>query len=290
MKNLQETVFAIVGLGLIGGSYAKALRGQKVQKILGLDTNPIVTLMAKDEGYITDNIDECPERLKEADVIVCAMYPGAFVPFVKEHVKDFKPDVLLTDVMGIKGDLPDQVDALLGPDMDFVPTHPMAGREGKGYSQSTSLIFPGSNFIIIKRDNNRPEYVKWLTDMAYELGCGRVVELTGPEHDSIIAYTSDLPHIMAVSLVNSDSMQEDTKQFVAGSFRDATRVADINASLWSDLFLLNRDKVVVEINRLEEQLEHWKTALQVGDKDELELMMNRAKKRRRDMFYGKNQR
>ena len=130
MKNLQETVFAIVGLGLIGGSYAKALRGQKVQKILGLDTNPIVTLMAKDEGYITDNIDECPERLKEADVIVCAMYPGAFVPFVKEHVKDFKPDVLLTDVMGIKGDLPDQVDALLGPDMDFVPTHPMAGREG----------------------------------------------------------------------------------------------------------------------------------------------------------------
>ena len=290
MKNLQETVFAIVGLGLIGGSYAKALRGQKVQKILGLDTNPIVTLMAKDEGYITDNIDECPERLKEADVIVCAMYPGAFVPFVKEHVKDFKPDVLLTDVMGIKGDLPDQVDALLGPTMDFVPTHPMAGREGKGYSQSTSLIFPGSNFIIIKRDNNRPEYVKWLTDMAYELGCGRVVELTGPEHDSIIAYTSDLPHIMAVSLVNSDSMQEDTKQFVAGSFRDATRVADINASLWSDLFLLNRDKVVVEINRLEEQLEHWKTALQVGDKDELELMMNRAKKRRRDMFYGKNQR
>ncbi|MCD2435132.1 prephenate dehydrogenase [Acidaminococcus sp. NSJ-142] len=290
MKNLQETVFAIVGLGLIGGSYAKALRGQKVQKILGLDTNPIVTLMAKDEGYITDNIDECPERLKEADVIVCAMYPGAFVPFVKEHVKDFKPDVLLTDVMGIKGDLPDQVDALLGPDMDFVPTHPMAGREGKGYSQSTSLIFPGSNFIIIKRDNNRPEHVKWLTDMAYELGCGRVVELTGPEHDSIIAYTSDLPHIMAVSLVNSDSMQEDTKQFVAGSFRDATRVADINASLWSDLFLLNRDKVVVEINRLEEQLEHWKTALQVGDKDELELMMNRAKKRRRDMFYGKNQR
>ena len=268
----------------------KALRGQKVQKILGLDTNPIVTLMAKDEGYITDNIDECPERLKEADVIVCAMYPGAFVPFVKEHVKDFKPDVLLTDVMGIKGDLPDQVDALLGPDMDFVPTHPMAGREGKGYSQSTSLIFPGSNFIIIKRDNNRPEHVKWLTDMAYELGCGRVVELTGPEHDSIIAYTSDLPHIMAVSLVNSDSMQEDTKQFVAGSFRDATRVADINASLWSDLFLLNRDKVVVEINRLEEQLEHWKTALQVGDKDELELMMNRAKKRRRDMFYGKNQR
>ncbi len=290
MKNLQETVFAIVGLGLIGGSYAKALQGQKVQKILGLDTNPIVTLMAKDEGYITDNIDECPERLKEADVIVCAMYPGAFVPFVKEHVKDFKPDVLLTDVMGIKGDLPDQVDALLGPNMDFVPTHPMAGREGKGYSQSTSLIFPGSNFIIIKRDNNRPESVKWLTDRASELGCGRVVELTGPEHDSIIAYTSDLPHIMAVSLVNSDSMQEDTKQFVAGSFRDATRVADINASLWSDLFLLNRDKVVVEINRLEEQLEHWKTALQVGDKDELELMMNRAKKRRRDMFYGKNQR
>ena len=247
MKKLQDTVVAIVGLGLIGGSYAKALKSQKVKRIIGMDRNHIVSLMALDEGYVTELADEDPERLREADVIICCMYPGAFVPFVRDHVKYFKKDVLLTDVMGIKGSIPDQVDALLGPEMDFVPTHPMAGREGKGYSQSTSQIFQGANFILIHREGNRPEHREWLRNMAYELGCARVVELTVEEHDSIIAYTSDLPHVMAVSLINSDSMQENTKYFVAGSFRDATRVADINAKLWSDLFLLNKGPVIREI-------------------------------------------
>ena len=253
-----------------------------------MDRNHIVSLMAKDEGYVTELADGEPERLREADVIICCMYPSAFVPFVREHVQYFKPDVLLTDVMGIKGSIPDQVDALLGPDMDFVPTHPMAGREGKGYSQSTSQIFQGANFILIRRANNLPDHEAWLRNMAYELGCARVVELTVEEHDSIIAYTSDLPHVMAVSLINSDSMQENTKYFVAGSFRDATRVADINAALWSDLFLLNKGPVLREINKLEMQLEHWKSALQQDDREELEQMMEQAKKKRRDMFYGKN--
>ena len=287
MKKLQDTVVAIVGLGLIGGSYAKALKSQKVKRIIGMDRNHIVSLMAKDEGYVTELADGNPELLREADVIICCMYPSAFVPFVREHVQYFKPDVLLTDVMGIKGSIPDQVDALLGRSMDFVPTHPMAGREGKGYSQSTSQIFQGANFILI-RTNNLPDHEAWLRNMAYELGCARVVELTVEEHDSIIAYTSDLPHVMAVSLINSDSMQENTKYFVAGSFRDATRVADINAALWSDLFLLNKGPVLREINKLELQLEHWKSALQQDDREELEQMMEQAKKKRRDMFYGKN--
>ena len=288
MKKLQDTVVAIVGLGLIGGSYAKALKSQKVKRIIGMDRNHIISLMAKDEGYVTELADGNPELLREADVIICCMYPSAFVPFVREHVQYFKPDVLLTDVMGIKGSIPDQVDALLGRSMDFVPTHPMAGREGKGYSQSTSQIFQGANFILIRRANNLPDHEAWLRNMAYELGCARVVELTVEEHDSIIAYTSYLPHVMAVSLINSDSMQENTKYFVAGSFRDATRVADINAALWSDLFLLNKGPVLREINKLELQLEHWKSALQQDDREELEKIMEQAKKKRRDMFYGKN--
>lgn len=288
MKKLQDTVVAIVGLELIGGSYAKALKSQKVKRIIGMDRNHIVSLMAKDEGYVTELADGNQELLREADVIICCMYPSAFVPFVREHVQYFKPDVLLTDVMGIKGSIPDQVDALLGRSMDFVPTHPMAGREGKGYSQSTSQIFQGANFILIRRANNLPDHEAWLRNMAYELGCARVVELTVEEHDSIIAYTSDLPHVMAVSLINSDSMQENTKYFVAGSFRDATRVADINAALWSDLFLLNKGPVLREINKLELQLEYWKSALQQDDREELEQMMEQAKKKRRDMFYGKN--
>lgn len=288
MKKLQDTIVAIIGLGLIGGSYAKALKAQKVKRVIGSDRNHIVSLMAKDEGYVDELADDKPELLREADVIICCMYPSVFVPFVKANMQYFKPDVLLTDVMGIKGSIPDQIDALLGPEMDFVSTHPMAGREGKGYSQSTSQIFQGANFILIKRDSNRPEHEQWLRNMAYELGCARVVELTVEEHDSIIAYTSDLPHVLAVSLINSDSMQENTKYFVAGSFRDATRVADINATLWSDLFLLNKGPVIGEINKMEQQLERWKNALQQDDREELVTMMDQAKKKRRDMFYGKN--
>lgn len=115
MKSLEETTFAIIGLGLIGGSYAKALKNRNAHKIIGMDRNHIVSLMAKDEGYITDIADEDPSLLQGADIIICAMYPGAFVSFVKDHVKYFKKDVLLTDVMGIKGSIPDEIDRLLGP-------------------------------------------------------------------------------------------------------------------------------------------------------------------------------
>jgi prephenate dehydrogenase len=288
MKKLEDTVFAIVGLGLIGGSYAKALRNRKAKRIIGMNRNHIVSLMAKDEGYITDIADDNPELLREADIIICAQYPGVFVSFVRDHVKYFKKDVVLTDAMGIKGDMPDQIDALLGPDMDFIPAHPMAGREGRGYGQSSSRIFEGANFIIIKRPHNKRENVEWIRDIALEIGCGRVVELTAQEHDGIIAYTSDLPHIMAVSLINSESMTPKTKYFVAGSFRDATRVADINADLWTDLFLLNKKPVLSEIERLEAQLQKWKKALQTEDRKTLHEMMDSAKMRRRDMFYGKH--
>ena len=112
MKSLEETTFAVIGLGLIGGSYAKALKNRKAHRIIGMDRNHIVSLMAKDEGYITDIADENPSLLQEADIIICAIYPGGFVSFVKDHVKDFKKDVLLTDVMGIKGSIPDEIDRL----------------------------------------------------------------------------------------------------------------------------------------------------------------------------------
>ncbi len=288
MKKLEDTVFAIVGLGLIGGSYAKALRNRGAGRVIGMNRNHIVSLMAKNEGYITDIADDQPELLGEADIIICAQYPGAFVPFVRDHVKYFRKDAVLTDAMGIKGDIPERIDALLGPEMDFVSAHPMAGREGRGYGQSSSRIFEGANFIIIKRPQNRRENVEWIRDIALEIGCGRVVELTAKEHDSIIAYTSDLPHIMAVSLINSESMNEQTKFFVAGSFRDATRVADINADLWTDLFLLNRGPVLAELDRLETQLQKWKKALVTEDRETLHRMMDTAKSRRRDMFYGKH--
>ena len=288
MKTLQETTFAIIGLGLIGGSYAKVLKNLKVKRIIGWNRNPIVALMAKDEGNITDICDEEGALLKEADVIINALYPGVFVDFVAAHVKHFKDDVILTDVMGIKADFPQQVDKLLTGNMDFVSGHPMAGREGKGYGQSAAEIFNGSNYIVIKREHNKPENVEFIKNMAKELGCKNVVELTPQEHDAIIAYTSNLPHIMAVSLVNSESMHPSTKYFIAGSFRDATRVADINATLWKDLFLLNKENVRAEIHSLQQQLNKWDQALANNDEEVLIEMMDTAKQKRKDLFNAKH--
>lgn len=291
MSKLQDTVFAIVGLGLIGGSYAKALKNLKVKNIIGFDTNDIVALMAKDEGMLTEigSLDS-GAGLEKADVIICAMYPAAMLKFIHKHVRHFKKQVMLTDVLGIKEDIPDKVDALLGPEMDFVSGHPMAGREGKGYGQSAAEIFNGCNYIVIKRSKNKPEHVVWLKEFAKALGSKNVIEVTPQDHDAIIAYTSNLPHVLAVALVNSISLNDNTKYFIAGSFRDATRVADINAALWQELMLHNRENLLEEIERYQKQLEEWKTALTNQDAAKIRSMMEQAKARREELFNAKNYR
>ena len=291
IKDIKNITFGIIGLGLIGGSYAKALKNLGVKNIIGVDTNKIVALMALDEGFITEACFTEPlDALKKCDVIISTLYPGVLVDFVKKNQKYFKDEVLFTDVTGIKGNLLTKVDKALAGKGDFVAGHPMAGREGKGYGQSAAEIFNGANYIVIDRGNNKKENVQWLKEFAYLLGCKNVVEITPKEHDEIIAYTSNLPHAMAVCLINSDSMTKNTKYFIAGSFRDATRVADINEILWADLFLFNKDNVIGEIDKLEEQLEMWKAALAKEDKTKLIDMMEKAKAKRKDLFNAKNYR
>lgn len=289
-RKLQDITFAIIGLGLIGGSYAKALKNLKVKNVIGVDSNHIVAMMAKDEGVITENCNESMEPLKAADVIICALYPAAVLNFVRENVQYFKKNILFTDVIGIKGELLGKVDELLGPEQDFVSGHPMAGREGQGYGQSAAEIFNNANYILVPRPHNSKEKIAWLKNFAYELGCKNVVAVTPKEHDEIIAYTSNLPHVMAVALINSDSMTPNNKYFIAGGFRDATRVADINVALWADLFVNNRENVIGEITKLQKQLNRWVNALEKGDKKELERMMSGAKAKRKDLFNAKNYR
>ena len=287
-KKLQDTTFAIIGLGLIGGSYAKALKNLKVKNIIGVDSNSIVAMMAKDEGVITETCIESMEPLKKADVIICALYPDAIVNFVRDNVQYFSKKMIFTDVVGIKGELLEKVDELLAPGQDFVSGHPMSGREGQGYGQSAAEIFNDSNYIVVSRSNNKVENIAWLKSFAGILGCKNVVEVSPKEHDAIVAYTSNLPHIMAVALMNSDSMNGNSKQFIAGGFRDATRVADINVDLWADLFMHNRNNVVSEITKLQKQLELWNEALLTGNRENIECMMRGAKEKRKDLFNAKN--
>ena len=283
-SKLEDLTFAIVGMGLIGGSYAKALRRLKVKKILGLDISHGILKACLNSNMIDEMVEEDGSSLRQADVIICCVYPGAIVDFVRANGANFRPGMLLTDATGIKGGLPEKVQALLPAGCEFISGHPMAGRQGSGLGMAAAEIFDGANYIIVPAPHNTPAAVAWLEHFAMALGCRRTVQVAAAEHDKIIAYTSNLPHTLAVSLVNSASYTENTKYFIAGSFRDATRVADINPELWSDLFLANRENVIEEIEKYQQQLERWLKALRENDGETLQQMMRDSAAKRRELY------
>ena len=278
-KPLRDLTFAIVGLGLIGGSYAKALRNLKVRKILGMDISHGIARACLNANMIDEVVEEGGRNLKEADVIICSVYPEAVVGFVRQNVQNFAEGMLMTDATGVKGTMPREIQELLPERCEFISGHPMAGRQGSGLGMSDA-----ANYIIVPTEKNTPEAVSWLEDFAKALGCARSVKVSMEDHDKIIAYTSDLPHITAVALVNSASYNENTQYFIAGGFRDATRVADINPDLWSDLFLSNRDNVIAEIENYQSQLERWKKAIVENDRETLKKIMREAGPRRRMLY------
>ena len=283
-KPLRDLTFAIVGLGLIGGSYAKALRNLKVRKILGMDISHDIARACLNANMIDEVVEEDGSNLKEADVIICSVYPEAVMGFVRQNVQNFAEGMLMTDATGVKGTMPREIQELLPEGCEFISGHPMAGRQGSGLGMSEAAIFNNSNYIIVPTEKNTPEAVSWLEEFAKALGCARSVKVSMEDHDKIIAYTSDLPHITAVALVNSASYNENTQYFIAGGFRDATRVADINPDLWSDLFLSNRDNVIAEIENYQSQLERWKKAIVENDREALKEIMREAGPRRRMLY------
>lgn len=283
-KPLRDLTFAIVGLGLIGGSYAKALRNLKVRKILGMDISHGIARACLNANMIDEIVEADGSNLKEADVIICSVYPEAIVGFVRQNVQNFAEGMLMTDATGVKGTMPNDIQALLPESCEFISGHPMAGRQGSGLGMSNAAIFNNSNYIIVPTEKNTPEAVRWLEEFAKALGCARSVKVSTEDHDKIIAYTSDLPHITAVALVNSASYNENTQYFIAGGFRDATRVADINPDLWSDLFLSNRANVIAEIENYQKQLERWKNAIEDNDRETLKEIMREAGPRRRQLY------
>ena len=283
-KPFRELTFAVVGLGLIGGSYAKALRNLKVRKILGMDISHGIARACLNANMIDEVVEADGRNLEEADVVICSVYPEAIVDFVRNNVQNFAEGMLLTDATGVKGTMPREIQALLPEGCEFISGHPMAGRQGSGLGMSDAAIFNNSNYIIVPTEKNSPEAIHWLEEFAKAIGCARSVKVSMEDHDKIIAYTSDLPHITAVALVNSASYNENTQYFIAGGFRDATRVADINPDLWSDLFLSNQENVIAEIENYQNQLERWKKAIVEKDREALKDIMREAGPRRRMLY------
>lgn len=280
----EQLKFAIIGMGLIGGSYAKALRNLGVKNIIAVEIDKEVCLQVQRLGLANLVLTEPNEALREADVIICAVYPESIVEFLRNNVQYFKEDVLITDVSGIKGTLTRDAHAELKVGMEFISGHPMAGRQGSGLGMSEAEIFRDANYIIVPEKYNREDTIQWLEKFAMALGCRNTVRVTPEEHDRIIAYTSNLTHVTAVALMNSISYNDKTKFFVAGSFKDGSRVADINPELWCSLFLANKEKVVDEIDKYIEQLDLWRKALRAGDGEQMKDMMRVAAARRKELY------
>ncbi|WP_101912921.1 prephenate dehydrogenase [Megasphaera vaginalis (ex Bordigoni et al. 2020)] len=284
-ENLVDRCVAIVGLGLMGGSYAKALKRRGVKRILAFDADQRTLENGLADGCVDEIYTTGGTVLRDAALIIFCTPAAAMCRFIKANAAHFSPHVVITDIAGIKGNLAVAVKPYLGDGMDFVAGHPMAGCEGQGYGRSRADIFDGANYILIPTPDNKGENIDAIAAMAKDLGCARVACVTAAEHDRLIAYTSNLPHVLATALINCEAMDEATKYFIAGSFRDGTRVANINAPLWRDLLLSNRENVLHEITAFQQTLGHFAKLLEAKDGARLKAFLEEASRRRRDLLH-----
>ena len=269
----------IVGLGLIGGTYAKCLMKYNYE-IYGIDIDQKTLDYALNNGIIDYGTTTPKDVLKEIDVLFLCLYPNEAVKFIRANINNFKRDVVISDVVGIKRKLIDSLEVYFDDDMEFVFSHPIAGREKIGVEHSSEAIFQDANFVITPHIKNTPEALNLIETLAKQMGFKNVSRISDVEHDEVIAYTSQLTHAIALALVNSDDDKYDTSLFIGDSYKDLTRIAMINDSLWAELFLNNKDFLLKRINKFEEHLDELKDAIKNKDQEKLQELMRNATTRR----------
>ena len=271
----------IVGLGVIGGSFAMAFKEAGFEDVYAVDLNKESIEKAKNMGIIKDGSDNAKQFLEIADLVIICIYPRIIKDFMMENRKNFKDGAIVTDVAGIKGTLIKQLDDIIPDNIDFIFGHPMAGRENKGIDHATAECYKGANYLLIDTERNDDDNVLLLQAIIYKLGFKRIIRISSGFHDQIIAFTSHLPHVMAVSLINSDVEARNTEIYMGGSYRDATRVADINEDLWTELFLGNKENLLEVIDDFMAEMGRFREDLAKGDRVSLNKRLKRATKRRR---------
>ena len=270
-------IITVVGLGVIGGSYIQSLKGLG-HDVYGVDTDINTLNQAKNDGYIIEGYTDGDEIIQKSDMTIIYLYPSLVLDFIKNHT--FKKGSIVTDVVGIKSYFLEKAFKFIDPDVEYVSGHPMAGREKKGYAYASKQVFYNANYIVIEHPKNKKETIEFMCQFVSQLGFKSVKIMSPYDHDEIISFTSQLPHTIAVALMNSDNQKYETGKYIGDSFRDLTRIANINADLWSELFLNNRDYLLESINRFEEQLDSIKHALMHNDEKLLKEMFVESTKRR----------
>lgn len=270
----------VVGLGVIGGSFTMALKEAGYNDVYGIDINEETLVKAKKLGLIKEGFTSGEEIVKEADLIIISLYPKLVKKFINDNKDNFKDGAVITDATGIKKLFVEDIVNILPNNIDFIFGHPMAGREKKGIDFATSEVFKGANYILTPVDRNKEENLKLIENLAYEIGFKRVRKISPEYHDEMIGFTSQLPHALAVALVNSDVEGRDTGSFIGDSYRDLTRIANINEDLWSELFLGNKENLLMSIQNFEDELDKIKYAIQNDNKEVLKESFIKSTKRR----------
>ena len=280
----KDKKILIVGLGLIGGSYAQALKRKGYE--VGAVTRSQDTIdYALGQGFI-DRGTTVPtaEFVGAYDIVVFALYPHIFLKWIADYQQFIKPGALLTDVTGVKCSVVYDVQKALRPDLEFVGAHPMAGREVYGVRNANCEIFKGANYIVTPTAANSEEAIRVIEQLGETLGFARISRLSPERHDEMIGFLSQLTHCIAVALMTCKDVTH-MSAYTGDSFRDLTRIAKINDEMWSELFLLNKDELLSQIDQFSSKLEELRSAVASGDTDALRQLMRLSTERR--TFFDK---
>lgn len=292
MRDLKDLVYGIVGLGIMGGSLAKAIRrnvldvaeknGQSVEgRILVCNRSTACLSQALADGVADETFtsDKVQDMLKLCDFVFVCLYPHATLDFMIANRDAFKSGSVITDISGVKGIFEDSLPKILRNDVDFIIGHPMAGGEKEGYAASDADFFIDHNYILCPQQFNTSEHLEEMRSLIRAMGFSRITETSCSIHDYKIGFTSQLCHVIASALVQS-AEDEQITAFGGGSFEDLTRIAMINAPLWTELFISNKEKLVTHIENFEKVMEQLKTAISTEDSETLKSLLSETREKR----------
>lgn len=287
MNNMN---YGIVGLGIMGGSIAKSIRQNVLSQsgslgnIFACDKNSASLQQALNDGVINEGYssDNVRDLLKKSDIVFICLYPHATLEFIKENRDFFKENAIITDISGVKGIFEKELPNILRSDVDFIIGHPMAGGEKEGYANSNAQFFINHNYILIPQEFNKTKNLELMKSLITAMGFTRITETTCDIHDYKIGFTSQLCHVIASALVES-AQDEQITAFGGGSFEDLTRIAMINAPLWTELFISNKDKLVEHINNFQSKMNDFKTFIQNEDYENLNNILLDTREKRLKM-------
>ena len=280
MQINNETNILIVGLGIIGGSYAKGF-AKKGYSVNAIDTNEKTIEFALKNNIIKSGSTEVDaEMIGNADVVIFALYPHIFKSWIKENQKLLKSGAVITDVTGVKGCIVEDIQYILREDCEYIAAHPMAGCEKLGIENSNEEIFYQANYIIVPTENNTENAIETCRQIGEILGFARISTLSPSDHDEMIGFVSQLTHCIAMTLMTCNDTEK-LEDYTGDSFRDLTRIARIDEVMWSELFLLNKDALLHQMKLFTIEFSRLERMLMEADKAGIKEMMRHSTARRK---------